>query len=583
MRTRIQELVAHVVCMNVRLWAATTAVGTSMALGGNVGPVTYYVDQAIIDTHVASSMPDFTTYSPVTFAVNTGTSPVFKTVADINRLRPSAGDTVLFRRGQAWREQLTVSTDGSQGSPITYGAFGDGAAPVISGADVLSAWTDNTPSGAASTWYAEVATEPMIVLFNGAIGTKVASVSACNGEKKWYWASNRLYTYGGVDPNTTYPGQIEGGQREYAIRVSGKSYVTIAGLHATKANKVGISFDAYGADGMGVNIIGNLLDYNAEGGMWAIAYAGHTISNLLVSRNEAALNGAFGMRGNAPDAGSALTHSTWSHNRTHHNCWSSQIDYAGMKWFGRHVTDQTIEYNESYRNGEGRTYAGNTGWGIYVDTVGPGNVIRYNKVHDNHFDGFNIEKSTGVKLYYNVSYGQATGAGIQVDTDVHRNEIYNNVCYGNRDGIWITSWEPAAAGVTDNVVKNNILAGNTSRALRALNGGENDGLNGSGNVYVYNALGSETEDFIEWGSGVCRSTYAAWETAYGGTSHSVRAPPEFTSGSDFHPTATSPVIDAGVKVGLTVDCDGHSIQGLPDVGAYEYVTSRPSGRSARPQ
>ncbi|NQU10910.1 right-handed parallel beta-helix repeat-containing protein, partial [bacterium] len=195
---------------------------------------------------------------------------------------------------------------------------------------------------------------------------------------------------------------------------------------------------------------------------------------------------------------------------------------------------------------------------------------RYNTVYANHFDGFNIEKSTGVKLYYNLSYGHQTGAGIQVDTDVHHNELYNNVCYGNRDGIWITSWEPAAGGVTGNLVKNNILAGNASRALRVQNGGENDGTNGSGNVYTHNALGLETANFIEWGSGVYQSTYAAWETTCGGKTHSVQSDPLFVSTSDFHLTATSAAINAGVNVGLTIDYEGHDIRGLPDIGAYEY-------------
>ena len=552
---------AFAACLSALLWTATMA---------GADPVIYYVDNTIADTHVANATPDFTTYDPVTFSTSTGTASVYKTIADVNTLHLSPGDRVLFRKGQMWRGLLTVPASGRKGSPITYGAFGSGMAPIINGSDVVSAWTDNTTAGVANTWSAAMSTEPKIVLFNGTIGTQVGSVAACDADKKWYWADNKLYTYGTVNPNTTYPGQIEAGQRDYTIKMSGKNYITVTGIHATKANKVGICLDAYGADAIGVSILGNLLDYNAEGGMWAIAYVG-TISDLLVSDNEAAFNGAFGMRGNAPDATGSLTNSTWSHNLTHHNCWSSQIDYAGMKWFGRYVKNQIIEHNESHHNGAGRTYTGNTGWGIYVDTVGSGNIIRYNKVYGNLFDGFNIEKSTGVKLYYNLSYGQTTGAGIQVDTDVHNNEIYNNVCYGNRDGIWITSWESKkAGGVTGNLVKNNILAGNESRALRVLNGGENDGTNGSGNVYTYNALGLAVANFIEWGSSVYKLTYAAWETAYGGTTHSVQADPLFISTSDFHLNAASPCINAGVNVGLTIDYAGNEIRGLPDIGAYEY-------------
>ena len=45
-------------------------------------------------------------------------------------LRP--GDKVLFKRGEEWRGQL-IPTSGSTGSPITYGAYGDGSKPLVLG------------------------------------------------------------------------------------------------------------------------------------------------------------------------------------------------------------------------------------------------------------------------------------------------------------------------------------------------------------------------------------------------------------------------------------------------------------------
>ena len=60
--------------------------------------------------------------------------------------RFAPGDTVLFRRGGAWRARLQASSDGAIGKPITYAAYGQGAKPVFWGSDVL----DNakfTPAG----------------------------------------------------------------------------------------------------------------------------------------------------------------------------------------------------------------------------------------------------------------------------------------------------------------------------------------------------------------------------------------------------------------------------------------------------
>ena len=47
-------------------------------------------------------------------------------------LRP--GDTLLFRRGEVWRGQL-VPQSGREGAPITYGAYGEGAKPLLLGSE----------------------------------------------------------------------------------------------------------------------------------------------------------------------------------------------------------------------------------------------------------------------------------------------------------------------------------------------------------------------------------------------------------------------------------------------------------------
>jgi hypothetical protein len=74
---------------------------------------------------------------------------------------------------------------------------------------------------------------------------------------------------------------------------------------------------------------------------------------------------------------------------------------------------------------------------------------------------------------------------------------------------------------------------------------------GSGNVYEYNCFGPGSPNFIEWGLGVFKSTYAAWEAAYGGRAYSVETDPKLTNpaGGDFTLQATSPCIDAGADLG----------------------------------
>jgi len=103
----------------------------------------YYVDSSITDTNVASATPDCTNYDPAAFTCGGGSASAYKTMADVNAKTFSSDDQILFRKGQTWREQLTVPSSGTSGHPITFGAFGTGASssPIISGSDIKSSWT----------------------------------------------------------------------------------------------------------------------------------------------------------------------------------------------------------------------------------------------------------------------------------------------------------------------------------------------------------------------------------------------------------------------------------------------------------
>lgn len=95
---------------------------------------TYYVDNTVPDNHTGSCTPDLTVYNHDTFAQSGGTDSVFATIADVNACNSTQlppGSNVYFRKSQTWREQLTVPSSGSAGSPITFGAYGSGANPII--------------------------------------------------------------------------------------------------------------------------------------------------------------------------------------------------------------------------------------------------------------------------------------------------------------------------------------------------------------------------------------------------------------------------------------------------------------------
>ena len=76
---------------------------------------------------------------------NTGvsTSHSWRTLSKVNTSTFRPGDSVLFRRGDIFYGSLTINQSGTSGSPITYGAYGSGNKPIITGFTKVSGWTND--------------------------------------------------------------------------------------------------------------------------------------------------------------------------------------------------------------------------------------------------------------------------------------------------------------------------------------------------------------------------------------------------------------------------------------------------------
>jgi hypothetical protein len=97
-----------------------------ICLCGNVfGQTTYYV---------ASNGSDA--------ANGTSTATPWQTLSKVNATTLNPGDQVLLRKGDTFYGTITVSQSGTSGNPITYGAYGSGANPIITGFTTVSAWTN---------------------------------------------------------------------------------------------------------------------------------------------------------------------------------------------------------------------------------------------------------------------------------------------------------------------------------------------------------------------------------------------------------------------------------------------------------
>lgn len=167
-----------------------------MAITSSVHALTYYVDSASgSDSNRTGTLP-----SP-TAANSDGP---WQTLAKVSATVFSPGDSVLFKCGSVWREQLTVSSSGASGLPIVFGSYGGCTGnnkPLISGSAPVSGWRVHS----GNIYVADTALAPSLVI-NGAFDTDMAgwnTWSSEHGEQKLWQADT---SGGGFLKFTSSPG-----------------------------------------------------------------------------------------------------------------------------------------------------------------------------------------------------------------------------------------------------------------------------------------------------------------------------------------------------------------------------------------
>ncbi|MBL8029315.1 MAG: right-handed parallel beta-helix repeat-containing protein [Fibrobacteres bacterium] len=75
----------------------------------------------------------------------------WKTLSKISSTAFAPGDTILFKRGDTWEGTLTISSSGTAGNKITYGAYGTGANPSIQGKVAITGSWVNSGNGIYQT------------------------------------------------------------------------------------------------------------------------------------------------------------------------------------------------------------------------------------------------------------------------------------------------------------------------------------------------------------------------------------------------------------------------------------------------
>ncbi len=421
-----------------------------------------------------------------------------------------------------YREQLTVGASGLSGKPITIGVE-SGDSPIISGADIVSTWSDET----GNVWSAALATEPNQVFFDETRGTE--ETGACPGDlnvdQEWCWVTSTLYQYSTSDPDTRYtsPG-TEASQRAINFLTNSKANILVKDLKIIYSNEAGIAVK-YGASTnctfQNIDLASNALD----GISFAIA-ASSTIRNSNIYDN-----GNHGIQFYDTGGGNIA-----EHNTIHDNC------VIGVD------KEQVV-----FQVGQN------------------GDIVRYNYLYGQTNRGIVAQQSSNNQVYYNIidqtSQNQNAQAGLQAydaTNPVNNNLFYNNTVYADDTAIFKVG--VAVINGDGNVVKNNIFSGDfgTTIAIDAT---------ATNTVSDYNVFDPDSVGTNYKWQGTSYN-FSDWKTQSSQDANSTESDPLFVdaAGDDFHLVYGSPAIDAGTDVSLTQDYEGKGVPfGLVDIGAYETI------------
>lgn len=521
------------------------------------------------------------------------TGAAWKTISKVNGSTFSAGDQVLFKKGETWREGLVAPSSGSSGNPMIFGAYGSGADPLIKGSDILvKTWT----SIGSNRWTASQTPTPTVLFFDGTRGTLVGSQAAVVSAGQWFWAANVLTVFSTSDPATAFtsPG-IETVLRT-GIDINAKSWVKLQGLATTQCTG-GILIHGGGDDntvdtcsaswctsnGMFVTDNGtdrasfiNCTSHDCLNG-YALLFevsAGSIIDGPLVSGGTfyncpATFSGGVGFsRVSNGRVTGVECYGNWygikyvnkavncrmDHNVVHNNSnFGLDLDVGGGG--ADIITGCIVEYNNVYSNGS-------YGIAIEQDTGGAtattDNITRYNIVHSNSVCLI-CNQSDLDHIYYNIFYSSGSFDMLGATNQ----EIYNNVFYATE----ITHW----TGSNNCVIKNNIFYQTQGDYFIE------QAFGVTNLVCDYNSYYKGTAPLGNFRLNGTGLGFSGWQAA-GQDAHSTwGTDPKMVNptGADFTLQSDSPCINAGTNVGLTQDYLGHLISGNPDIGAYEYGTSGP--------
>jgi len=471
-------------------------------------------------------------------------SSAWKTIAKVNSAKFLPGDNILFKSGSVWREQLNVLSSGLAGVPVTFGSYGTGSKPVISGSNLQTGFVVHS----GYIWKVSLSNYPEQIFFNNIRGNEKSSLSSLKSERDWYYDSSgkKLYIYSVNNPSNYKSPGIEAAIRYNAVYINAKNIV-VKDLQVEKTAHNAVHFTS-NASGVTIDNIDFLQWTDAENSARAGVVMdgtnnvvknctfGKNTGNDLADQNWAGFVAILVSGSNSEIHDNKIYHSsTENENNTGAYAYAIRlVDVSGKTKVyknyiyhpGSHgiavvsntrsgdeiyIYENTIEYPgqagiSAYKT-RGEDGIGGKGY-VYKNTVCYANRLG-GDVGGNGTQASGIHFNDGVRAgtdpkkpymkwycYENIVHSNRAlkvpnspdASGISMDYNANRVEVYRNIVYNNYSkGIYI--WNANNCKIYYNLIYGND-AGTT---ITALNGGVESADNNQvfNNTYYKNYNGND--------------------------------------------------------------------------------------------
>ncbi|MDY6933067.1 MAG: hypothetical protein SVZ03_02440 [Spirochaetota bacterium] len=397
------------------------------------------------------------------------------TITKVNAMSFEPGDTILFKRGKTWKiesygDRLEPQS-GSIDQPISYGAYGSGAKPIITA--VGAYWSMNNEDSWSyqgnSIWTMTLTKDPIRIFLSNTEFIEAETIDEVNATNRWFWENNTLSVYSLDNPASTLEGSYAD---NYAILLKLKNNVNIYNLDLRggyDAIRIIGSTNIH-IDNCNVGLNSTVNGISIHGFDPNIESSYCVISNCTI---ESGFENASYNYGPATIAdGISIFHNT--HHCSIYNNTVSNWNHSGIGIENLNTVSPigVCNYHEVYDN---IITAPNTNYcrGIGIENASTQDgACSFNKIYRNLIKDTSVSNQIGHgdnnEFYYNVidtvsftPYSirvekKSLPTGIAIFKNGKNNTIYNNIIY-NTDYIGISVTGDPRGEIEGCLIENNII------------------------------------------------------------------------------------------------------------------------------